>query len=140
MDNNGNVVQQLQAFDLVVPPLEISTEGLCLETAPDVCVEQGFYTLTATLPPISGGYQILYQRCCRNSTIVNIVDPSGTGSTYTVDIPESSMDCNSSPFFVNYPPIVICANSPLVFDHSAIDYDGDSLVYAICEPYEGQCH
>lgn len=137
MDNNGNVVQQLQAFDLVVTPLEIATEGLCLETAPDVCVEQGFYSLTATLPPIAGGYQILYQRCCRNSTIVNIIDPSGTGSTYTVDIPESDTDCNSSPFFVNYPPIVICANSPLVFDHSAIDYDGDSLVYAICEPYEG---
>jgi len=28
-------------------------------------------------------------------------------------------------------------NQPLVFDHSATDKDGDSLVYTLCTPFEG---
>ncbi|MBL0288377.1 MAG: hypothetical protein IPQ19_13490 [Bacteroidetes bacterium] len=44
---------------------------------------------------------------------------------------------NSNPVFTNFPPVVICANKPIIFDHSAIDRDGDSLVYKLCKPFEG---
>ncbi|OWY24832.1 T9SS C-terminal target domain-containing protein [Sphingobacteriales bacterium UPWRP_1] len=138
-NSSGFVVQSLNMFDPVVVELPVSTEGLCLETGPDVCVERGFYQTTATLPPIPGGYQIVYQRCCRNNTIVNIIDPGGTGSTYVANLPESEFGAcnNTSPVFNNFPPIVVCANSPLVVDNSAFDADGDSLVYSICEPFSG---
>jgi len=34
-------------------------------------------------------------------------------------------------------PPFICVNKPWVFDNSAIDYDGDSLVYELFMPFEG---
>ncbi|HXA02353.1 MAG TPA: PKD domain-containing protein, partial [Cytophagaceae bacterium] len=42
---------------------------------------------------------------------------------------------NDSPTFVNFPPIFICNGNPLVFDHSATDTNGDSLVYSLYTPY-----
>jgi len=120
--------------------LEISTDGLCIETAPDVCVELGTYALDVTLPADGGNYYVVYQRCCRNNTIVNIVDPGGTGNTYFVTIPAFTADdgcTNNSAIFNNFPPILVCANSPLVFDHSAFDLDGDSLSYSLCTPLDG---
>jgi len=127
----GNVVDDYNLYFPDVEQLPITTEGLCLETVPDVCVERGIYQRNINLPPNAGGYQIVYQRCCRNSTIVNIADPDGTGSTYVATVPPSALGpCNnSSPVFNNFPPIAICANSPLVFDHSATDADGDPMTY-----------
>ncbi|PSJ71928.1 hypothetical protein C7N43_36830 [Sphingobacteriales bacterium UPWRP_1] len=136
---SGSVINNIDMYDPEVVQMPVTTEGLCIETVPDVCVERGVYETNINLPPLTGGYRIVYQRCCRNNTIVNIVNPGGTGSTYVANIPQSALGpCNnSSPVFNNYPPIAICANSPLVFDHSATDADGDSLVYSICEPFSG---
>ncbi len=110
----------------------------CLEVPPGICVEQGVYEFDVNLPPVTGGYDIVYQRCCRNSTIVNIIAPDFTGATYTAHIPDPSLAAsNSSPQFSKYPPTVICSGSPLVFDHSATDPDGDHLVYSMCAPNAG---
>jgi hypothetical protein len=51
--------------------------------------------------------------------------------------PASQNNQNSSPQFSLFPPIAICANFPIEFDHSAFDKDGDSLVYSLCAPFEG---
>ena len=63
------------------------------------------------------------------------------GATYSINIPPSSVSgqniINTSPYFVNYPPVYICVNKPIVYDNSAIDADGDSLVYRLCTPYSG---
>ena len=105
---------------------------------PNVCVEEGLYRFQLNLPPGNESYHISYQRCCRNITINNIVDPSDSGATYTVRItPEAQSVCNSSPVFDEFPPTVICAGAPLFFDHSASDPDGDSLVYSFCAPLLG---
>ncbi len=137
-DADGGFVNNFFMSAPFITNVPISTEGLCVETAPDVCVEEGVYSETITLPSIPGGYQIAYQRCCRNNTIVNLVDPGSTGSTYLVHIPETNDGCqNNSAVFTNFPPIVICADAPLLFDHSAIDLDGDSLVYSLCDPSVG---
>ena len=110
----------------------------CILTPPNICVEQAIYTSNENLPPIAGGYQLVYQRCCRNGTIVNIFDPGNVGATYLAKIPDVSVTgYNSSPYFDNYPPIAVCAGFPLSFDHSATDPDGDVLVYSFCTPYEG---
>ncbi|MBK9491050.1 MAG: hypothetical protein IPO07_21330 [Haliscomenobacter sp.] len=45
--------------------------------------------------------------------------------------------CNNSATFRRWPDIYICNNRPLDFDHSAIDADGDSLVYRLCTPMQG---
>jgi gliding motility-associated-like protein len=103
-----------------------------------VCVETTTYQTEVELPFLAGGYIIAYQRCCRNGSLNNVVNPLESGSTEWVEITERALTTtNSSPAFVRWPDVYICANQPLVFDHAAIDPDGDSLVYKICTPSEG---
>ncbi len=110
----------------------------CLVVPPNVCVHTTTYTGIKTLPQIPGGYQLIYQRCCRNFTIVNIVGPLDTGATFGVNISESALnECNSSALFNQWPPIYICVNEPINFDQSAVDADGDSIVYSLCIPLDG---
>ncbi len=131
----------LTFFTLVAPSitlLPVTSDNPCLSIPPGICVERGRYTGLFNLPPIPGGYKLVYQRCCRNGTIDNLVDPGGTGSTYVETIPPLSVaPCNSSPVFNNFPPIVLCAGEPISFDHSATDPDGDVLVYSLCAPFSG---
>ena len=96
------------------------------------------YVKTVTLPPIKGGYYLSFQRCCRNNTIVNIINPLSTGENIWTRINDTTnIGYNSSPEFKNLPPNFLCTNAPLVFDHSATDADGDSLVYEFFHPYTG---
>lgn len=114
-----------------------NTQG-CVTNPGNVCVEEAIYTQQVSLPPKIGGYNLVYQRCCRNGTIQNIYQPGSTGSTYTVHVPGSDVVLtNSSPRYTNFPPLYLCTNTPLNFDHSATDPDGDSLVYEFCDPFEG---
>ncbi|MFT5832571.1 MAG: gliding motility-associated-like protein [Cognaticolwellia sp.] len=110
----------------------------CLVIPPDVCVHRTTYIDTIFLPFVAGGYQLVYQRCCRNNTILNIQNPSQTGATYYTQVSELAlMTCNSNPVFNAWPPIYICTGEPILFNHSATDYDGDSLIYELCAPFEG---
>lgn len=118
-----------------VPP---TINSPCYTPPTSVCVEEAIYQGVVNLPPIAGGYVLAYQRCCRNQTILNLINPGAVGSTYTINIPPTNLAvCNSSARYNNFPPIYICQGAPLVFDHSAMDPDGDSLVYELCDPYDG---
>jgi gliding motility-associated-like protein len=118
--------------------LPVDNGNPCLEVPPGLCVQEGIYIFTATLPAINESYHIVYQRCCRNASIDNIQRPDDIGATFTVELtPDAQGACNSSPVFNNFPPIVICNNEPLVFDHSAFDMDGDQIVYEFCTPLQG---
>ncbi len=128
-------------FDIGTPVVTLVPPAInnpCILTPNTVCVEQGVYTYTLNLPPITGGYDIIYQVNNRNVTILNIVNPGSIGSTYYTHIPgpEQAVS-NSSPRFTNLPPIFICNSLKFTFNHSATDPDGDQLVYSICTPYEG---
>jgi len=97
------------------------------------------------LPPNPNGYTVYYQRCCRNNSIVNITrDPFSNviewGATYSINIPPSVNGQhvnNSSPVFVNYPPVYICVNKPITYNHAARDVNGDRIVYSLCDPLSG---
>lgn len=109
-------------------------------TAPSgICIEKATYTTVVSLPPVQGGYTVSYQRCCRGPNVTNLQIPEDTGLTLTTHIPgsETGFTVNSSPRFTNYPPIVICNNDDLIFNHSATDPDGDQLVYSLVTPYHG---
>ena len=118
-----------------IPPI---INDPCIIPPANICYEVTTYIDTITLPPIPGGYQLSYQRCCRNYTILNIFRPDTTGATYYATIPSPDVvKTNSNPRFNNLPPPFACANKPFIFDHSATDSEGDSLVYTICDPLEG---
>ena len=118
--------------------IAIDLSNPCLIPPNNVCVEEGIYQFDVNLPYDPQGYHISYERCCRNQTISNIPNPGSWGATYTIfisDLAQSS--CNDSPVFNNFPPIVICNNQPIDFDHGATDAQGDSLVYYFCAPFHG---
>ncbi|MEI7802312.1 MAG: PKD domain-containing protein, partial [Bacteroidota bacterium] len=115
-----------------------NTGNICLTTPPNICVEQAIFTANVTLPPITGGYILVYQRCCRNASSVNISNSGTTGASFVATIPDPALATNnSSPVFTNFPPTCICVNQPLVFNHSATDIDGDQLVYSLFNPFAG---
>jgi len=110
----------------------------CVRPPRDVCVDGYTYTQTVKLDPGDNGKILSFQRCCRNNSITNIYYPESTGSTYWIKIPPlSHAGINSAARFKELPPNYLCTDAPLVFDHSATDPDGDSLVYELYQPYLG---
>jgi len=128
---------QFVSFDSVysVPPIIVPANfsNLCISNIPAICLQKRDYVLDLVLPPNATGYSVTYQRCCRNAAIVNIQQPANIGATYYCTIPPLSMaGSNNSAVFKNFPPQIICVNTPLIYDHSATDADGDSLSYELC--------
>ena len=145
-DSNNQLVLSLNdapGGQLLIPETEDDTLSIvlsdpCLFAPNDVCVHSMTYVDTVVLPPISGGYQLVYQRCCRNSSISNIISSFDTGASFVINISETALlECNSSPQFSAMPPVFLCINEPFIFDQSVIDIDGDSLVYSFCTPFDG---
>jgi len=145
-DANNNLVISLGGLDsgqLLIPKtvpdtLEILLTDPCLFPPENICVEYMTYVDTIILPPISGGYQLSYQRCCRNAAISNLVEPDTTGASIVATISEDALtSCNSSPQFNIQPPVYACVGEPFIYDQSLTDIDGDSLVYSLCTPLDG---
>lgn len=111
----------------------------CVIVPNNVCVQRGVYIFPLVELPVSDeSYYISYQRCCRNNSISNIIDPGGSGATYTIELtPAAQAVGNSSPTFDAYPNTVLCANQPFTSDQAATDIDGDQLVYELCTPLLG---
>lgn len=137
-DANGAFVDTLSmpfTGSSVVPP---TINNSCFTAPSGICVDFTVYSAIVSLPPRTGGYYVVYQRCCRNNSILNISNPGNTGSSYVEHIPGPEVvSVNSSPRYTTYPPIFICSGTDIDFDHSATDPDGDSLVYDFCTPFTG---
>lgn len=135
--SNGTLVRTLTASP-IISRIQPTINNPCLVIPPQICVEEGLYTVTTTLPPVSGGYTLVYQRCCRNNSIINLFNPGDQGATYFAEIPDTTVARdNTSPVFKEFPPIAICLDEPLIVDQSATDADGDSLAYEFCASYRG---
>ena len=119
--------------------LPINFNNPCATPPTNICVERAIYTTVVTLPPTPGGYDVSYQRCCRGPNITNLLFPDDTGITLTTHVPgsDTGFTANSSPRFTNYPPVLLCNNDELVFNHLATDPDGDQLVYSLVTPWSG---
>lgn len=87
------------------------------------------------------GYYIVWERCCRNNVIDNIVAPERTAQTFYLEFPPVVKDgkpfINSSPQL--FPPLsdYACVNRDFYADFRGFDKDGDSLVYSLTTPWSG---
>lgn len=106
----------------------------CFIPPAGICVEQAFYLDTVNLVSNINGYTATYQRCCHNSSLLNIINPAFSGTSITGNIPPQN---NNSANFQNFPPIYVCVNDTFNYSFASTDIDGDSLVYQMCSPLMG---
>lgn len=120
-------------FDSEVLNIELP-DSVCQEVTSQICREKSLgYTSTVNLNLLNGEKHIVYQRCCRNNSITNILQPIATGLTLQATIPPDSIAaCNSNPNFINEPTFITCIGDTITIDNSAFDIDGDSLSYRLC--------
>lgn len=110
----------------------------CLTISSSACIHTTTYRTVINLPFDPRGYTLVYQRCCRNIDIVNIVDPDDAGASYwTYMSPASLNSCNSSPAFDELPRVYLCSGIPVHIDNGATDLNNDSIVYELCTPSDG---
>lgn len=140
-DNNYEIQDSIGSFkggsvdSILVKP---NFSNQCVNNPPALCLKRLTFSKDYILPFNTGGYRVMYVRCCRNQEILNLNNPGQVGATYFCRIPGTAeAPCNSSARFKKYPPQIICINTPLVYDHSAFDPDGDSLSYELCDAYPG---
>lgn len=136
-NDNGTLIQNFSASNPSITQVPPSINNPCFTAPNSVCVQEAVYVFNITVPNSTSGYHLVYQRCCRNQTILNLTSPGDEGATYSAYIPPQTNGCNDNPVYNNFPPIFVCNNIPFVFDHSATDSDGDSLVYELCTPFSG---
>lgn len=118
-------------------PAEFSND--CISNAPRTCMQSQKFKTTVTLPPNPFGYRIIYQRCCRNNALTNVMNSGNTGVTFYAEIPPfNNNECiNNSATFLGLPPQIICANNLFRYSFAATDIDGDSLSYRLCPSWPG---
>lgn len=137
---NGQLTNQAITVPLLATTLvDTGTEDPCFPDPPNICVEYAIYRLPVTLPDGPETFEISSAICCRNSTVVNIQDPGGTGATFSIDLPHDLPEFpanNNSAYFPSYPePPLVCLGVPFISNMSAVDPDGDSLVYGLYTPF-----
>ena len=118
----------------------------CITNKPQLNYDVAAYTFEVDLPDNNKGYTAAYQTCCRVAPLVNVYNQpgggggSGTGSTYNCVIPGNDQltttGTNNSPQFAKNVSI-ICQNRNFTLDFSAVDPDGDMLVYSFSPAYNG---
>ncbi|WP_338769749.1 gliding motility-associated C-terminal domain-containing protein [Bernardetia sp. ABR2-2B] len=88
------------------------------------------------------GYYMVWERCCRNNIISNIIAPQNAGLTMYLEFP-ALLDPIGRPFINSEPQIFpplsdyVCVNQPFFFDFSGQDPDGDELRYRLTVPING---
>ena len=137
--NNGTMVQNVAVPFPGSITLPVVFNNPCVTPPTNICTEHAEYVVVVNLPPAVGGYDVSYQRCCRGPNVTNLINPDDTGITLTCHVPgfDTGEWENNSPRFTNYPPLLLCNNEDLNFDHSATDPDGDQLVYSLVTPFAG---
>jgi gliding motility-associated-like protein len=93
--------------------------------------------LTGTPP--AQGWVFTWDSCCRNGSIVNLVNPGSQGFTlraimYAYNASNTNPCYDSSPFFIERPSVIMCTRNPFTYNHNAVDRELDSLVYDWGQP------
>ncbi len=85
--NSGNdyVEETMTRIALVEVPPVVDT---CV-IQPAICVQEGIYTDVMTLPPVDGGYHLLFDTGNRNASIDNIQSPLSAGEGFYIQFPDS---------------------------------------------------
>lgn len=111
-------------------------------TDESILFRQIIYSADLTLQPAEfsdpEGYYAVFERCCRNNIVSNLVSPESTGQTFYMEFPPVTI--NNQPFVNSSPELsapisdYACINESFVYNFGATDPEGDSLVYSLSTP------
>ena len=87
-DTSGNFIKSL-LVSRSLPTRINSVNYNCVVPPSNACVDKYVYVYYTNLPQINGGYILTFQRCCRNVSLSNIINPSATGATYWTAIKDT---------------------------------------------------
>ncbi|MFY0675560.1 MAG: gliding motility-associated C-terminal domain-containing protein [Bacteroidia bacterium] len=107
----------------------------------DFCMYVVFYSDTFTFDPLifddPEGYYISWERCCRNSVVLNVRDPDEIGTAFYAEIPPFAIK-NSIPSFKKLPLNLLCVNTFFKYNFKIEDPDADSLKMSLVAPLKGR--
>jgi gliding motility-associated-like protein len=105
-----------------------------------IIFSEGIY-LDPAIYNSASGYYIVWENCCRNIIIENIVNPVNEGMAFYMEFPPVIKNgitfSNNSPQFKDISGDFLCKNKRFTFDFSGTDFNGDSLVYRRATPLAG---
>jgi len=139
-DANGNVQGTYELPYVGFTELPLVYDDPCVEPPDNICIENSIYNGTVSLPVIAGDYTLSYQVGWWSGDYVNFTNPDQTGMTIESTIPGTNKVgnvANNSVRFTEYPQIVFCLGQELSIPSTIMEEDGDSLVFRMCDPYEG---
>ncbi len=123
--------------------IEPDNPSNCSVGGDSVCVYTVLYTGIVDLLPINPannqttiGYFLIHEACCRNDGIDNIQDADAAGMAFFAYVPPYGFK-NDSPVFTDNPVPFLCVNDTSTFLNTAIDPDGDKLVFEFLAPLDG---
>ena len=99
-------------------------------------VQEFVYVGSITLPNAATDWIFTWSSCCRNTLVTNIISPTSTGMRVEAHLNNILAPCNNSPTFGAIPVAYMCVNKPFNYTQSAVDIDGDSLVYTLVQPFD----
>ena len=112
----------------------------CPPTGADLLLENHVYESAAinlSAFNASVGYYVTFNTCCRNPGITNVLNSASTGITFTMEFPRLNTTAptrlNSSPEFKKTPLTYYYVGKLYTLDWSAVDPNGDSLVYKMAQ-------
>ena len=100
------------------------------------CIFEAVYVGFINLDLNFTGYHVFYERCCRNGSIENLLTPGSEGLAFDAYIGPPLVG-NSSPVFTDVPIPFLCVGDTTSILNTAVDPDGDNLVYSFVDPYAG---
>jgi gliding motility-associated-like protein len=114
--------------------IPVPTNG-CL-VGQSVCLYQATYQIEVDLPNSFQGYHLFYDRCCRTGSVINLNNPGNQGLAFHAYIAPTLVN-NSSPIFSDVPVPFLCVNDTASILNTAVDPDGDVLLFSFADPYQG---
>jgi SprB repeat len=99
-------------------------------------VQKWEFKATVALPATCSDWIFSWNRCCRNCAITTTVHGNCQGEPESNFYLEANLNNvngggNNSPTFTENPVATLCLGQNFVFNHGAVDVDGDSLAYSI---------
>ncbi len=117
--------------NLVQPPV---SSGCAVGQS--VCIYKAVYETLVDLPLNFNGYHLYFENFARNAAITNLLNPGGTAMAFHAYIAPSLVN-NSSPVFQDDPVPFLCVNDTVSILNTAIDPDGDQLIFSFVTPFQG---